>query len=135
MNRRSFFRRAIGAVAAAVAAPFLPKPLDGRAIAFNWERITPRTPTVGGIDTATFAFWRNRQAPYPLNDRTQEFDALYDAMRQVHRECRVGNHEDIFFFDPARGPFRLTPKESAFDAVADERTRRRRVVGDVGGLM
>lgn len=65
MERRGFLR-ALGAVA---LAPFVP-----------WRKLPP---PVGGIDRATFAFWRNTQQP----SDPEVFERLRASMRETYNNC------------------------------------------------
>lgn len=52
---------------------------------------TPTTGTVGGINRATFPFWRNRQT---LGTKTTNaFDNLRGAMRSIYNSCSKGANE------------------------------------------
>ena len=61
---------------------------------------TPTTGTVGGINRATFPFWRNRQT---LGTKTTNaFDNLRGAMRSIYNSCSKGaadEHPEWFIFD------------------------------------
>jgi hypothetical protein len=61
---------------------------------------TPTTGTVGGINRATFPFWRNRQT---LGTKTTNpFDNLRGAMRSIYNSCSKGaaeEHPEWFVFD------------------------------------
>jgi hypothetical protein len=50
--------------------------------------ITPTTGTVGGINRATFAFWRNRATDGTKN--TVVYDALRASMRTCYNNCTLG---------------------------------------------
>jgi hypothetical protein len=52
---------------------------------------TPTTGTVGGINRATFAFWRNRQGTGTKT--TTAFDNLRAQMRSVYNQCSLGGIE------------------------------------------
>lgn len=61
---------------------------------------TPTTGTVGGINRATFAFWRNRQTSGALS--VVAFDNLRGAMRTTYNNCSKGaaaEHPTNFIFD------------------------------------
>jgi hypothetical protein len=61
---------------------------------------TPTTGTVGGINRATFSFWRNRQTS-GANGGTA-FDNLRGAMRTLYNSCSKGastEHPTDFLFD------------------------------------
>jgi hypothetical protein len=61
---------------------------------------TPTTGTVGGINRATFAFWRNRQTAGTLS--AVAFDNLRGAMRTTYNNCSKGaaaEHPTDFIFD------------------------------------
>lgn len=49
---------------------------------------TPTTGTVGGINRATFTFWRNRQASGALT--ATAFDNLRSTMRSIFNQCSLG---------------------------------------------
>jgi hypothetical protein len=49
---------------------------------------TPATGTVGGINAATYSFWRNKQAAGTLT--TAAYDNLRAAMRSVYNQCSNG---------------------------------------------
>jgi hypothetical protein len=60
---------------------------------------TPTTGTVGSIDRATFAFWRNRQTAGTLS--ATPFDNLRGAMRTIYNNCSKGaaaEHPTDFIF-------------------------------------
>jgi hypothetical protein len=70
MNRRAFFK-ALGMVGgAALAVAKLPAAMFARPM------------TVGGINQATFKFWRNQGPTSP-----RDFDALTLSMRDVYNRC------------------------------------------------
>ena len=54
----------------------------------NLISITPTTGTVGGINRATFSFWRNRQASGAKT--TSAFDNLRSSMTSVFNQCSLG---------------------------------------------
>lgn len=61
---------------------------------------TPTTGTVGGINRATFSFWRNRQTSGAKT--TAAFDNLRGAMRTTYNNCSKGafdEHPEWFVFD------------------------------------
>jgi len=49
---------------------------------------TPATGTVGGINAATYSFWRNKQAAGTMT--TAAYDNLRAAMRSVYNQCSNG---------------------------------------------
>lgn len=49
----------------------------------------PTSGTVGGINRATFTFWRNRQTSGAKVGSTA-FDGLQAAMRSIHNQCSLG---------------------------------------------
>jgi len=49
---------------------------------------TPTTGTVGGINRATFTFWRNKQTSGAQT--TSAFDNLRAAMRSIYNQCSLG---------------------------------------------
>jgi hypothetical protein len=49
---------------------------------------TPTTGTVGGINRANFAFWRNKQTSGAQT--TSAFDNLRAAMRSIYNQCSLG---------------------------------------------
>ena len=60
---------------------------------------TPTTGTVGGINRATFAFWRNRQTSGAQT--AAAFDNLRGAMRTIYNNCSKGaadEHPTDFIF-------------------------------------
>lgn len=90
MNRRSFFGVVLGAFAAVVVP---------------WRR---RTPTVAGINQATFTFWRNRGVP---PDPTA-YDALRTQMRNTYNQCSAGEEmPNVVYFLSEDGPMRLSNDE------------------------
>lgn len=63
---------------------------------------TPTVGTVGGINRATFAFWRNRQTAGTLS--VTAFDNLRGAMRTTYNNCSKGaaaEHPTDFIFAQA----------------------------------
>ncbi len=88
-SRRDFFARFAAFVA---AIPF---------IGTNAPR--QKSPTLYGISTATFKFWRNSQPATAVH-----FDQLRAEMRTIYDECQIGGNtpECIYFLDPKRGPYR-----------------------------
>ncbi len=61
---------------------------------------TPTSGTVGGINRATFSFWRNRQTSGAKT--TTAFDNLRGAMRSIYNSCSKGafdEHPEAFVFD------------------------------------
>jgi hypothetical protein len=52
---------------------------------------TPTTGTVGGINAATFTFWRNRQASGAKT--TTAFDNLRSVMTSVFNQCTLGGND------------------------------------------
>ena len=62
--------------------------------------ITPTTGTVGGINGATFSFWRNRQTSGAKT--STDFDNLQSSCRSVYNQCSLGGTEKAptaLFFD------------------------------------
>jgi hypothetical protein len=49
---------------------------------------TPTTGTVGGINRASFTFWRNRQTSGAKSSTA--FDNLQSTMRSIHNQCSLG---------------------------------------------
>ena len=66
MNRRGFFQRTVGALVAAVVGPRV----------LDWKTIPSHYPigTYGGINRATFSFWRNQGN---ITSFTEQQDRVY----------------------------------------------------------
>lgn len=64
------------------------KDFDGMAKIIS---TTPTTGTVGGINAATWSFWRNRQASGAKTSTA--FDNLRSALESVHNQCSLGGAE------------------------------------------
>ena len=80
ISRRGLF----GLCAAAIAAPFVPVPTVAatgiRAVILD----APTCGTMGGINRATFSFWRNQGTSDP-----HAFDNLRTSMRDVYNQCSI----------------------------------------------
>ena len=66
------------------------KDVDGLAKVIS---TTPTTGTVGGINAATFAFWRNRETAGAKT--TNPFDNLRSTMTSVYNQCSLGGTERV----------------------------------------
>lgn len=64
------------------------KDMDGLAKIIS---STPTTGTVGGINAATWSFWRNRQTAGTKS--TTAFDNLRASMESIHNQCSLGGVE------------------------------------------
>jgi hypothetical protein len=53
--------------------------------------ITPTTGTVGGVNRASFSFWRNKQTSGAKT--ATAFDNLNAALRSIHNQCSLGGSE------------------------------------------
>ena len=75
LTRRSFFGRLAAALAAVPLARFI--------------GIRSRTPAIGGIDHATYAFWRNQRC----DAAWEELPPLDpEMMRKVYDQCSSGGN-------------------------------------------
>ena len=74
LTRRGFF----GALAAAIVAAVMPK-----------RQAVVDGPVVGGIDPATFTFWRNTGN---LRHDDPRMEALRQDMRRIYDECTRGGN-------------------------------------------
>lgn len=63
--------------------------VDGLALLIS---TTPTTGTVGGINAATFSFWRNRQTSGAKTSNA--FDNLRATMRSIFNQCSRGGTDD-----------------------------------------
>lgn len=82
MNRRTFFSRIAGAIAAAIVAPSLP--ITPAAIVIP-SVAAPILGEIGygGITPATFSFWRNRQETHS----PETMEAMSRAMTAAFNNC------------------------------------------------
>ena len=82
MNRRSFFTRTLGALVAGIAARYVPvAPAGTYRVPYRYYP----TPVIGGIDKATYTFWRNRQTTSDHSPAT--WRTLNDAMTRGYNEA------------------------------------------------
>jgi hypothetical protein len=80
MNRRSFFTRTLGAIAATTIAPLV------KFAAPEKPMLLGLSGTYGGINRATFSFWRNQSTlgTSPV--------ITYAALKQQFDACKVGGN-------------------------------------------
>lgn len=84
ISRRRFFSLSVRALAVAAIAP----QIADAAQSF----LSPSTGTIGGIERATFAFWRNQHLSGSAMARLD-----VDAMRRAYDDCTIGGKK----FQPA----------------------------------
>lgn len=81
---------------------------------------TPTTGTVGGINAASFSFWRNRQAAGTKT--TTAFDNLRSSMESIFNQCSLGG------FDMT--PTFIISDRSSFEGLVGTMTNLIRYVND-----
>lgn len=98
MQRRGFLGLVFAPVVARIL-PLLPTTPD-----YTWKAWTARRPvTIGGINQATFVFWRNQS----LTASPQTRDLLAAAFTKCHTEHLRRINSDLFA-DGANLPTRMT---------------------------
>lgn len=96
------------------------KDMDGLAKIIS---STPTTGTVGGINAATWSFWRNKQA---LGTKTSTaFDNYRAALESVHNQCSLGGTE--------KKPTGLVSDRASFEGYISLLTNIERLVKDSNG--
>ena len=96
------------------------KDMDGLAKIIS---STPTTGTVGGINAATWSFWRNQQQSGAKT--TTAFDNLRSVYESIHNKCSLGGTE--------KKPTGLVSDRTSFEGYISTLTNITRLVKDSGG--
>lgn len=96
------------------------KAMDGLAKIIS---TTPTTGTVGGINAATWSFWRNKQTSGAKT--TTAFDNLRSTYESVYNQCSLGGTE--------KTPTGMVSDRASFEGYKSVLTSYTRLVKDSGG--